>query len=282
MSIRIAVAGALFLLTAFSGCSKLKLGYEYADWFVVYSVEDNFELDKPQRNQLKGEVADYFSWHRKQMLPLYSEFLDDMAAGLKNGLRPPEIDSCYARLRALHRSTLGPVASRASTLLLSLNPEQIDAWMEKQKKKNLKLRKDFSGSLEDRLDHRFQKIVEELEDWTGRLSKEQRKKIKVLSATLPWNGLLWLDARERVQAHLGEMLKRRASKGEVEAYLQTYFFETDSLRTPEHRVRAREFETRTLTLIQAVYGVLTPVQRRQFILQIEKLAGDFRSLSRQE
>lgn len=265
-----------------SGCNKLKLGYEYADWFVIYSVEDNFDLDKIQTARLKQDVADYFRWHRTRMLPLYADYLASIADHIRSGLRPAEIDSGYARYRALYAMTLEPIPEKSATLLTALSPEQVDAWLELQRKKNQKSRKEFSGTPEERLEHRFGKIIDELEDWTGRLSKDQRGKIKTLNATLPWNGDLWVDLREKVQEHVADLLKKKAPRAELEAYLNRYYLETDSLRSEEFRGKNREFESRLQQTIFQVYNALTPEQRRHFIQQVEKLARDFRVLSKQE
>jgi hypothetical protein len=275
------LAGAALALSL-SGCNKLKLGYEYADWLVTYSVEDNFDLDKPQRNLLKEQVDAYFHWHRKQMLPVYADFAAYVADSARNGLRPAEIDSGYARYRNLYRATLEPVVEKSTDLLQSLTPEQVDQWLDRQRKKNAKLRKDFSGSMEERLEHRYGKIVDEMEDWTGRLSKEQKAKIKALNRTLPWNGFLWLETREKMQEQLGELLRKKASKEEVKAHLGNYLLDTDTLKSAEYRIKSREFETRMRTLIYVIHNSLTPEQKRRFIQQVEKLAKDFRVLSSQD
>ncbi|MDB5106110.1 MAG: hypothetical protein JWP91_3799 [Fibrobacteres bacterium] len=272
---------AFLLAMALTGCNKLKLGYEYADWLVTYSVEDNFDLDRPQRNQLKDEVDAYFHWHRKQMLPLYAEFAAYVADSARNGLRPLEIDSGFARYRALYRTTMEPVVERSMPLLQSLSPEQVDQWLERQHKKNAKLRKEFSGSLEERLEHRYQKIVDEMEDWTGKLSKEQKAKIKVLNRTLPWNGNLWLETREKMQDHLADLLKKRAPKEELKGFLGNYLLDTDLLKSPDYRLKSREFEARMRTLIYIIHNSLTSEQKRRFIQQVEKLSNDFRVLSSQ-
>lgn len=276
-------AAALFAAAlALSGCNKLKLGYEYADWLASYSVEDNFDLDKLQRGRLKDDVQGYFRWHRKEMLPAYADFLAYVADGVRKGLRPEDIDAGYTRYKTLYRRTLEPVTGKSAALLASLSPEQVDAWLERQRKKNQKLRKEFSGSPQEKFDHRYGKIVDEMEDWTGRLSQEQKAKIKTLNATLPWNGILWLDLREKVQEHLADRLKKKAPQSELRTYLETYYLEPDSLRTEAGRAQYQAFETRLRTMIFVIHNILTPEQKRRFIQQVEKLAQDFRNMSTQE
>lgn len=277
--IRLLVAVLALVLAS---CNKFKLGYEYADWLVTYSIEDNFDLEKPQRAMLKEEVDAYFHWHRKQLLPVYADFATWIADSARNGIKPAEVDSGYARYRVLYRRTMEPVIDKSVDLLASLSPEQVDQWLEKVRKKNAKLRKSFSGCPEERLEHRFAKIVDELEDWTGKLTKDQKARIRTLNRTLPWNGNLYLEMRETVQDRLADMLKKKAAKEELRDYLSGYFLDTDSLKSEEYRNKSREFSVRMRTIIYQVYNMLTLEQKRRFIQQVEKLARDFRLLSQQE
>lgn len=270
------------LALALASCNKIKLGYEYADWLVTYSVEDNFDLDKPQRAMLKEEVNAYFHWHRKQILPMYAEFAGWIADSARNGVRPAEVDSGYARYRVLYRKTMEPVVEKSVNLLASLSAEQVDQWLERVRKKNAKLRKSFSGTPEERFEHRFVKILDELEDWTGKLTKDQKARIRTLNRTLPWNGNLYLEMRETVQDHLADMLKKKAPKEELKAYLSGYFLDTDSLKSEEYRTQSREFSVRMRTMVYQVYNMLTLEQKRRFIQQVEKLSRDFLLLSQQE
>ena len=214
--IRPLVLGAALLALSLSGCNKIGFVYDFADKLLLLNLEDNFDFDKTQRARLKEDVEAYFAWHRKTMLPEYADFLQYVADSARNGLRPAEVDSGFRRYQVLYRETMEPLAGKAASLLLGLSPEQIDAWLEKQHKKNQKLRKDFSGSLQERLEHRGKKTIDELEDWTGRLTKEQRARILALNATLPRNGNLWLDLRERVQDSAAAMARRKAPADSLE------------------------------------------------------------------
>jgi Family of unknown function (DUF6279) len=274
---------SIFLVViSVTSCTKIRLGYEYADWLVIYFVEDNFSLDKVQRAQAKDSVVSYFKWHRSQMLPAYTDFLSWTLVGLDQSLPPSKIDSCYKGFKALTRATLLPVIDQALILLSSLTPDQIEAWSEKQKKRNQKLHKDFSGNLEDRLEQRYEKIIDELEDWTGRLEPEQKAKIKVLNGTLPWNGLFWLENREKFQIRLLELLRSKAAPSEIRNLLEEYYLRPEKFRSKEYQKRVKEFEIRLRTIILVVYKMLTPEQKRHFMGQAEKLVADFNKLKLQE
>lgn len=282
MGLRFRPLAAALAAFAFSGCNKIGLLYDYADKLVLFKVEDDFDLDKAQRVRLKEDVEAYFQWHRKAMLPAYADFLSYVADSARDGLRPDEIDSGYQRYLVLYRHTMEPVAEKSAALLLGLTPDQIEVWIERLRKKNRKLHKDFSGSQQERLDHRAKKIIDELEDWTGKLSKDQKEKIKALNATMPWNGILWLDLKEKVQERVAEMAKRKAPADSLRAYLSAYYLGDENLKSGEFRERYRESEKRLKALILAIHNLLTEEQKARFLQQVEKLAQDFRTRSQQE
>lgn len=273
---------AFALLLLLAGCSKLKLGYEYADWLVIYAVEDNFELEKAQRVRFKDGVESYFRWHRKSMLPQYADLLSAAADSLGKGLRPEGVDSGYAHFKRLHRLTMEPTLDKAADLLLSLSPEQVENWLAKQQRKNQKLKKDFSGSIDERLERRYEKTVDELQDWTGKLSKDQKRQMRELSRSLPWNGHLWIENREHVQVRLAALLKAKPAREEVRKFMEDYFLHPERLRSKDYNLRIREMEGKTRAVILRVYALLTPQQRRNFRTRIELLSQDFRNMSRQE
>jgi Family of unknown function (DUF6279) len=272
----------MVLAAVLGGCNKLRLGYEYADWMVIYSVEDNFDLEKGQRARFKEGVESYFHWHRKVMLPLYADFLSSTADSLGKGLRQEGMDSGLRQAGILYRKTMEPTVEKAVDLLMSLTPAQVDQWHEKQQKKTLKLRKDFSGSREEQLERRYEKTVDELEDWTGRLGKEQKRQVRALSRALPWNGHLWLENREKVQARLAALLKSKAPREEVGRLIGDYFLFPERLRSKEYEARIRESEAKTRVMVARIYAILTPQQRRTFRTRMEKLAEDFRKMSRMD
>lgn len=272
----------LAVLFSLGGCNKLKLGYEYADWLILYAVDDNFDLGKAQRARVKRDVAGYLAWHRKALLPQYADLLARVADSMKAGMRPEGVDSGYMAYQALYRKTMEPVVDPAVNLLLSLARSQVDAWSERQRRKIKKLRKDYSGNEDEKLERRYERTVNELQDWTGRLSADQKKQIREWSRALPWNGDLWLEKREKVQADLAALLRRKAPRAEVRAFVENYFLHPERQRSAAYNERFRANMLMTRDLVVKIHGILTPEQRSRFISEIENLAGNLRSMSRAE
>jgi len=57
---------ALVLILAFlvTGCSSTRLAYRYADWGIVWWVEDFVTLTQPQKQQLNADIESLNNAHR--------------------------------------------------------------------------------------------------------------------------------------------------------------------------------------------------------------------------
>jgi hypothetical protein len=273
----IAVLPFFFLI---SGCNKIRLGYEYGDWLVMFSIKGSIDPDRAQLEILKQDVEDYFLWNRRAMLPRYADFLQGAVEGLRAGANPDQYDSAYRKYRRLYRETLVPVVDKAQNLLLSLSPGQIDAYAKRLKKKNDKLRKDFRAPMEELRERRYRKTLAGIEDWTGRLGSEQRSRVREMSLALPWNGGHWLDNREKSQAEMLGILRGSRDSLQLRRFLEDYFLHPENLRSPEFQSRYAEYENGIRDFILGLFAVLTPRQKERVFSQLEALARDFRKMSR--
>jgi hypothetical protein len=269
---KIALLSLVFVL---AGCNKIRLTYQYADWMVLYSVRDNFDLNSEQSEQLSQEVDDYFLWNRKEMLPLYARYLHASAEKIRSGLDSATYDSGYAEFRALYRQSLLPVVDKAQTLLLSLEPDQIDAYAKTLKKKNDKLRREISRPREEILEKRYLKSIKAIEDWTGPLSVDQKARLKPLNDAMPWTGDIWLANREKVQAELIDLLKTKAGAAKLRPFLEDYFLDGEKLRSPVYLARSREYQAGLKRYLLELRSILTPAQLERLLEQMKTLANDF-------
>lgn len=65
----------LMLLTFLAGCSQTRLAYRYADWGVVWWVEDYISLTGEQEAQLSQDLEALRQWHCSAELPRYQQWL---------------------------------------------------------------------------------------------------------------------------------------------------------------------------------------------------------------
>ena len=98
---------ALILLCC-SGCSRITLGYKYADWLLRYWINDYTSFTAAQREQIHLEVDDYLRWHRKTMLPEYIAYLQHVntAVNQEGGLTVGDVVRLRTESGRLYQLTL--------------------------------------------------------------------------------------------------------------------------------------------------------------------------------
>ncbi|MDY6841774.1 MAG: DUF6279 family lipoprotein [Pseudomonadota bacterium] len=78
----------LALALGLVGCSSTKLAYRYADWGIVWWVEDYVSLTSEQKQQLNSDIEQLRQWHCSTELPHYQAWLDELESDITNG--PPD------------------------------------------------------------------------------------------------------------------------------------------------------------------------------------------------
>ena len=66
-----------FVLFFTVSCSKTKIAYNFADYFLLSWFESYFELTEPQRLDLEEKIEKFFVWYRKSELPKVVLFLEE-------------------------------------------------------------------------------------------------------------------------------------------------------------------------------------------------------------
>lgn len=156
------------------------------------------DLDGEQAERFDAQLETLLTWHRREELPRYVDFLGDALALLDGPVRRQDVNGFADRAeRAWYR-----VRDRAMDELLllgsELSDEQIDEFIgnleEKQRKYERKyLRRDDEEYRDDASDS----LEENLEDYLGSLEDAQLQRVQEASATLIRADTLWLEERRR-------------------------------------------------------------------------------------
>ena len=75
-SLTIVLVFALFIC----GCSTVSLFYRNADWYLQHKINGYASFNDQQKKAIKREVSAYMVWHRKNALPEYIIFLQNLNA----------------------------------------------------------------------------------------------------------------------------------------------------------------------------------------------------------
>ena len=264
----VAMKRSLFVILAFallsSGCSTVSLVYRNADWYLQHKINGYTSFNARQKETIRHEVFDYMHWHRKNALPEYIIFLQNLngVAQSDGPLKVEEVNLLRAHLLNLYKKSLVPAIRPTAQLLSEMDGRQIQKLgktlaVETQKQKKEKL--DISH--DEYLDKRADKTINFVEWLAGNLSGKQEQKIREMSRHLPVASHSQLQHREANQGRLIALLNGHASADNIAAFLTSWALTPEATRTSQQQYVIQSFETATDEMIAQIHGLLTARQK---------------------
>ena len=281
-------AGRWLLLAAalwLSACSTgVRLGYNYAETLVAYSLDGYVGLTDEQQQLVKERATALVAWHRSTQLRDYAQLIEATRRKLDGPVTASDVMAfnlaVNARLAALGERAAPDLAQ----LALTLSPDQIARLQRKLATDNSKARRElvqFAGK--ESLDERVKKYAERADFWFGSLTREQLDLVRASLARRPDNAGWWIEERERRQRELLAVLQKiqaeRPSEATATQWLKTYFAQLQSPPDPERRRGIEQFRAGNAELIAQLVNSATPEQKAALSAKLGSFAGDFIALA---
>lgn len=271
---------------ALAACSAVRLGYNYADTYLLYSLNDYLELSDEQEALARQRAGALLAWHRETQLRDYATFIESTRARLEG---PITADDVIAFNNALNTRLIAigdRLAPDFAQLALSLKPEQIDRLERRFAESTGKARREFvRASAHENLEARIQKTAERAEYWFGALSRLQMDAVRTSLASRPSAEDWWIGERERRQKGLIVLLRRiQSERPDVDAaarWIRAYFAQIALPAEPEKRAALDAFRRGNAELIAQLVNRATPEQRATLSRKLEGFAQDFVALAGQ-
>ncbi|OGH01653.1 MAG: hypothetical protein A2600_11850 [Candidatus Lambdaproteobacteria bacterium RIFOXYD1_FULL_56_27] len=175
----------LALAVLLAGCSSLRLGYPWADWYLLRQVNSYFDLTGPQKKEAKARIAQLALWHRTQELPEYAAYLTEIGAKVDQGLTRPDLDRFFARYQELRHRFYAGLVGQAAPWMAGLEPGQFGLLQKKLAEENQELEEDLIKPASEQEAKRIKWVAGLLEDWIGDLTPAQREQTKTFLAGQP-------------------------------------------------------------------------------------------------
>lgn len=275
--IGVLIAGTMVGL---GGCTALRLGYNNAETLAFWWADDYLDLDKPQSQRVRADLADLARWHRREELPLLVDLLQSALALAQTQPDAAQICALYERgllrMQALAEHALPAMAAVAPTL----RPSQIKNLATNYDKSNRKWREEWLTADADTLDKRTQKVRERLEDFYGPLSPGQ---LRQLQQRMEASGLDQQPYyRERVRRQQETLRTLDGVRGESTASAQAaigktvkeYFQSSD----PAYRAYRDRSVAQTCEAMAQLHASATPQQRGNLVRKLEAYNRDVQVL----
>ncbi len=269
----------LFLAMSLLCACSLKLMYQYADWMLIWRIDDYFDLNSRQRNFLEEKIQNQLLWHRRHELPLYSTLLRQLQQKSRDGLTASEIDWIYENIYRLRKNIVRQIATDSAFFLSQLQEGQIRNLESELAELNKSFQARLEQSPEERLQHRANEIFEFMEDWFGPLSADQKRQITHLIRSVPDTPEARYNFRLQRQGEFIALLRSDSGVPTIEARLLEWYLDFEAGYPPEYRQLVLERRKHDKALIFAIDKLLSPPQRRHFNGKIEGIIEDIASLS---
>ena len=287
LELPVAMRKSLFIVLAFAllccGCSTIGLVYRNADWYLQHKINGYTSFNAQQKKLILQDVSDYMHWHRKNALPEYINFLQNLNGAAQSGgqLKVENVTLLRAQLMNLYRMTLEPAIRPTAEILSMLDSGQIQELgrnlaeeIQKQKHEELDI------SHDEYLDNRADKTISFLEWLAGNLSSEQERKIREMSRHLPVVIDIYIQHRAANQSRLIALLNDHADKEKIAAFLSSWLLTPEASRLPRQQRVIESFETASDEMIAQIHGLLTVAQKQHIHKIISSYIDDMRAESR--
>jgi hypothetical protein len=264
-----------------AGCSALKLGYTQADIILAWRANSYFDLDSDQRREFSTRLDRLLAWHRHEQLPDYAQFLTVAIDKAEHGVKTEDIAWLVDGFRARYRVIVNRGIADAAEILATLAPEQLVALQTKFDKDNQKFadENELDSGGDKRKRARLKKMLDQIDYWTGSLTREQERKIAALLDPIPLIEHLRHQDRMRRQHEFVDILKTRQAKLEFATRLHQWLLDWDHGRTPEYSQLSAQVYEQRLHFFVAVDRLLTREQRQHVLARLQKYADDCKALS---
>lgn len=273
--------GLLILaVVVIAGCSSTRTAYRYADWGLMWWVEDYVTLSDAQRSRLDADFRAFRQWHCSEELPRYSQWLANLEQDLEAGrLSAAEVRQRQQQLFAAIERLLVRATPLATHLLADLSPAQV-AELEANMAANQREKEEeyLSPDPGVAMDSRESRTRERAERWLGDLNAEQRRIIADWNRARGDQTRIWLEGRQRWQSALQEALTLRPGEA-FEARMETLIQDSASVRGSDYQAMMADSRQALAELVSALLTSADASQRQHLKQELADLRRDFQALS---
>lgn len=280
----VAMKKSLFIVLVIAllscGCSTVSLVYHNADWYLQHKINGYTSFNAQQKKLIRKDVSDYMRWHRKNALPEYIAFLQNLngAAQYDGQLRVENITLLRAQLMNLYRETLKPAIMPTAEILSMLDSGQIQELGRNLAEENQKQKhEELDLSHNEYLERRADKTISFLEWLAGNLNGGQEQKIRDMSRHLPVVSGIYIQHRVANQSRLIALLNGHAGKEKIAAFLSSWILTPETTRTTQQQHDIEAFETAADEMIAKIHDLLTVPQKDHMHKMISSYIDDMRA-----
>ncbi len=271
----------LTLVLFCAGCNRITFGYDHADWLLRHWINDYTSFDTKQEDEIRADIDDYMRWHRKNALPEYIAFLQDLEilANRDSALTTGDVIHIRSEISRLYKFTASPLIFPAAHVLSTLNDQQIEKLRKTLSQQNQEQRNDLlSDNKKEELSKRADSYIHFVEGLVGHLSAEQEVKIRELSMRIPFVTRHNIERRGTMQVSLILLLRSHAGEDKIAALFSQWINSPPVPATLQEQQIFDDYDNTMNEMIAGISELLTAPQRVQLGKTIADHIEDFQHL----
>ncbi|WP_438865035.1 DUF6279 family lipoprotein [Neptunicella sp.] len=263
------IIGLMLLL---GGCSS-KFAYNNLDWLAYWYIDDYIDLDRGQKRLLDNKLTTWLEWHRGEELVKYRQQLTTLLAQHQQGpLSTQQWLEHFEQGRQHWYRLRDKLVPDLVELAPMLTDQQVNHMFEQLEQENSEQEQDRLEKTAQQLQaQRFDDISENITEFVGRLSEQQKHIIKQALPEFESAFDDWIAYRRAWQQAARDMLNKRNESPD---------FNTSFLHLMSH---PEEFQAqRFITLVEhnrMVYArLVADIDQTLTAKQRAKMAGELTDL----
>ncbi|MEE4246460.1 MAG: DUF6279 family lipoprotein [Kangiellaceae bacterium] len=269
------------LITVFclliSGCG-IKFWYNQLDWVVPWYLDDLVELSGQQENQLEQVLRLKTNWHRKQELPKYIEWLDQLEQDIEQDQAISRYQAHQDKLSYFYQSLLSEFSGDIINLVNTLTPQQIDEIEQNLSKDDNEWRESVDElSEQELLERRYERLKANVEEWLGSINQNQEMIVSQWAQQVMPSRELRLSYRKVWRAEMKKTLNQPKSQAR-DTQLLELIQNGQALQSEELKMIGQYNRKLTVFFIDKIYQEMEPKQKQSLLEKLREYKNDFNDL----
>ncbi len=278
------ILGILLLLTI-AGCSTVRTGYFFLDWWIGWAVNDYLSIDKQQKQKLNIALDNFHLWHQNTQLPTYAGLVDDVLVIIEQPeTNPSELQTILNRGQQFWRTSVDQLLPDLEVLLKSLSDDQWQTFAERVDKKNLKYAQKYVQiDIEKRVLERRESVEKYVKKWIGNITPAQRQIIQHWNQQLQPLADYSLEERKQWFGHLNNLRNDwlTTDYSNHQQRFEQLFLDPYELTAEPYRQAQNENQRLSLIMVSEIHSSLSDKQKAKLIKKLTGYRDDFRHLAQQ-
>lgn len=250
--------------------------YDRIDRIAQFYIERYIDLDREQSNILKVNLESLKDWHRQNELESYRVFLSKVESDIQSDVSGETVAGWVEQLRQAYNAVLVKALPSMIDMAQTLTDSQIRELAANMEKRNGRLEKEYLTR--DDTEYResaFDEMDDRLSDWLGRLTPEQKQRLRSAANGLERLDRQWLDSRRTWQKQvIGELQRKPGWQSRLTALVRN---RSEYSRTQDIAADHRN-EQRVCDAVADVLNMRTDRQQKKLVEKLHDWQKDLADL----